>query len=245
MFAGSPSKVATVNPAHSARAASSVKSLRPSRTARRWASRIASNRNACGVCAMRSRARSGVASTLPLPSTSLTVSVTAIAGMAAPVRPAASIAREISAAETNGRAASWMRTMSGFWPASASSPACTEACRVAPPSAGGACGNALTAALNMAVSSTLSTGCTAKTCGWRQNGSIARKITVCPPIERYCFGPPEPARRPRPAATRMAAVRADFGMAINYWRFGVEEGSMGWSAHSPYHAEAVKTERFQ
>jgi len=35
----------------------------------------------------------------------------------------ASIAREISAAETNGRAASWMRTTSGFWLASASSPA--------------------------------------------------------------------------------------------------------------------------
>ena len=137
MFAGSPSNVATVNPAHSASAASSVKSLRPSRAARRWASRMTSKRNACGVCAMRSRARSGVASTLPVSSTSLMVSVTAIAGTAAPVRPAASIAREISAAVTNGRAASWIRTMSGFWPASASSPACTEACRVAPPLAGG------------------------------------------------------------------------------------------------------------
>ena len=137
MFAGSPSNVATVNPAHSASAASSVKSLRPSRAARRWASRITSKRNACGVCAIRSRARSGVASTLPLPSTSLMVSVTAIAGTAAPVRPAASIAREISAADTNGRAASWISTTSGFWLASASRPACTEACRVAPPLAGG------------------------------------------------------------------------------------------------------------
>ena len=69
--------------------------------------------------------------------TSLTVSVTGIAGIAAPVRPAASIAREISAAETNGLAASWMRTTSGFWPARASRPAWTEACRVAPPFAGG------------------------------------------------------------------------------------------------------------
>ena len=66
MLAGSPSKVATVNPAHSASAASSVKSLRPSRAARRWASRMTSKRNACGVCAIRSRARSGVASTLPV-----------------------------------------------------------------------------------------------------------------------------------------------------------------------------------
>ena len=71
MFAGSPSNVATVNPAHSASAASSVKSLRPSRAARRWASRITSKRNACGVCAILNRARSGVASTFPPPSTSL------------------------------------------------------------------------------------------------------------------------------------------------------------------------------
>ena len=102
MFAGSPSKVATVNPAHSASAASSVKSLRPSRAARRWASRITSKRNACGVCAMRSRARSGVASTSPAASTSLIVSVTAIAGIAAPVRPAASIAREITRRRDEG-----------------------------------------------------------------------------------------------------------------------------------------------
>ena len=50
-----------------------------------------------------------------------------IAGTAAPVRPAASIAREITAGVTKGRAASWIRTMSGFAAASASSPACTEA----------------------------------------------------------------------------------------------------------------------
>ena len=65
MLAGSPSNVATVNPAHSASAASSVKSSRPSRAARRCASRMTSKRNDCGVCAMRSRARSGVASTCP------------------------------------------------------------------------------------------------------------------------------------------------------------------------------------
>ena len=44
------------------------------------------------------------------------VSVTGMAGIAAPVRPAASIAREISAGDTNGRAASWIRTISGFAP---------------------------------------------------------------------------------------------------------------------------------
>ena len=65
MLAPSPSNVATVNPAHSASAASSVKSVRPSRAARRCASRITSYLNACGVCAIRKRARSGVASTWP------------------------------------------------------------------------------------------------------------------------------------------------------------------------------------
>src|ERR1700730_10747984 len=138
-----------------------------------------------------------------------------------------------------------MRTTSGFWLASASSPACTEAWRVAPPIAGGSWRSSLTASLKTVVSSGFRTGCTAKICGWRQNGSIARKITVCPPIERYCFGPPEPARRPRPAATRIAAVRADFGIALNYWRFRVDEGARVGPAHSPYHAEDLKTERFQ
>ena len=88
-------------------------------------------------------------------STSLIVSVTGIAGTAAPVRPAASIAREISAGVTKGRAASWIRTMSGFWLASASSPACTEAWRVAPPFAGGSWRKPLTASLKIAVSSGL------------------------------------------------------------------------------------------
>ena len=41
------------------------------------------------------------------------VSVTGIAGTAAPVLLAASIARAISAGVTNGRAASWISTMSG------------------------------------------------------------------------------------------------------------------------------------
>ena len=65
------------------------------------------------------------------------VITTAIAGTAAPVRPAASMARDITAGVTKGRAASWIRTMSGFALASASSPACTDAWRVAPPLVGG------------------------------------------------------------------------------------------------------------
>jgi hypothetical protein len=55
-----------------------------------------------------------VSATLPSASISLMVSATAMAGIAAPVRLAASIAREISPSETKGRAASWIRTMSGL-----------------------------------------------------------------------------------------------------------------------------------
>src|SRR5881227_1585450 len=63
ILATSPSKVATVNPAHSAIAASSVKSLRPSCAARRCASRMTSKRKDCGVCAIRNRARLRIAQT--------------------------------------------------------------------------------------------------------------------------------------------------------------------------------------
>jgi len=50
-----------------------------------------------------------------------------------------------------------------------------EAWRVAPPFAGGAWRKSLTASTNIAMSSGFRTGCTAKTCGWRQNASMARK----------------------------------------------------------------------
>src|SRR5450631_2567391 len=109
--------------------------------------------------------------------------------------------------------------------------------------AGGSWPSALTASLKTAVSSGFKTGCTAKICGGRQNGAIARKITVCPPIERYCFGPPEPARSPRPAATRMAAVRSGFGMDSITDDLGLIRKH--WSlAHCPYHAMTTKPERF-
>ena len=215
MLAGSPSKVATVNPAHSASAASSVKSLRPSRAARRWASRMTSKRNACGVCAMRSRARSGVASTLPVSPTSLMVSVTAIAGTAAPVR-AGGLDRARNHRRRDERPRGVVdqddvRLLAGERFESGMHRGLARRAAIGGRLHGA---SALTASLKIAVSSGLSTGCTAKICGWRQNASIARKITVWPPIERYCFGPPAPARRPRPAATRMAAVRSGLGMGL-------------------------------
>ena len=243
MFAGSPSKVATVNPAHSASAASSVKSLRPSRAARRWASRMTSKRKACGVCAIRSRARSGVASTLPLSPTCLIVSVTGIAGTAAPVRPAASIAREITADVTKGRAASWIKTISGFCARQRLKPGMHR--RLTRRAAVGRrlMAQPATASLNIAASSGFTTGCTANTSGWRQNASIARKITVWPPIVRYCLA------RPRRREAR-ARLRRGWLLYARVWALdsitndsGLKEG-WGRLAHSPYHAECAKTERF-
>src|ERR1700710_499926 len=94
------------------------------------------------------------------------------------------------------------------------------------------------------MSSGFTTGCTAKTSGCSQNASMARKITVWPPMVRYCLGPPPPARRPRPAATRMAAVRLGLGIGLDDGRTEMRGGVAPSLAHSPYHAECVKTERF-
>ena len=101
-----------------------------------------------------------------------------------------------------------------------------------------------TASLNIAASSGLRTGCTAKICGWRQKGSIAREITVRPPIERYCFGPPDPARSPRPAATMIAAVRFGVGIVICQGNRAVKPG-VGPGGAQPLSCRYVKTERFQ
>ena len=133
----SPANTATLWPAHSINAASSVKSSRPAAAALRCASSSASKANACGVCTARSSARSTVPATSPPASTRLMVSVTSRAGIAAPVFSQAVIARETNSVEQNGRAASCTSTMSGARALSASRPARTEACRDAPPATGG------------------------------------------------------------------------------------------------------------
>src|SRR5579871_5051639 len=69
---------------------------------------------------------------------------------------------------------------------------------------------------------------------------MARNITVFPPIERYCFGPPAPARSPRPAATRMATLRR--GLAIRPIIGDARLlGTPSAIAQSPYHAGDWKT----
>ena len=100
----------------------------------------------------------------------------------------------------------------------------------------------LTAWLNIAASSGLTTGCTAKIREWRQNGSIARQITVRPPIDRYCLGLPDPARSPRPAATMIAAVR--FGIVFCWEQSGVQDQGVACGAQ-PLSCRYGKIERFR
>src|SRR5712671_1803760 len=74
---------------------------------------------------------------------------------------------------------------------------------------------------------------------------MARKITVFPPIERYCFGPPAPARSPRPAATRMAAVRSGLGIVLNDGRLAVDVEEHRFAGAKPLSCWAAKTEQFR
>ena len=71
------------------------------------------NAKACGVCTMRKFARSIVPVTRPSASTLLTVSAIANRRNRRAAFAAAAIARVISAADANGRAASCTSTMSG------------------------------------------------------------------------------------------------------------------------------------
>ena len=123
---------ATGSPAHSATAASSVRSM-PAAAAAAWAARISAKRKPCGVCARQSCGAVERGGNAPVG-----------ARPASAYRPAAwrrwrrargrgprARASMISAV-TNGRTASWISTRSGACAFSASRPLRTEACRVAP-----------------------------------------------------------------------------------------------------------------
>ena len=62
-LASLPSTSVTASPAHSATAASSVRSAWPAAAAASWAARISAKRKPCGVCARHSPSRSTVAAT--------------------------------------------------------------------------------------------------------------------------------------------------------------------------------------
>src|SRR3954452_14348103 len=96
------------------------------------------------------------------------------------------------------------------------------------------------------MSSGFTTGCTVAISGWRQKASMARRLTVLPPMVRYCLGPPAPARSPRPAATRMAAVRSGLDMRLQGLskRLGVVGSLAAWAqAAKPLPRRLAKTEQ--
>ena len=130
----SPANTATFMPAHSASAASSVKSSRPSRAARR----CASSSGAIGKGLRRLHRAQRVAVERLARHGRGVDALDRVGHRQAPGSPRRSRRRRRSRARSalalaKGRAASWISTMSGACGASASSPARTEACRVAPP----------------------------------------------------------------------------------------------------------------
>ena len=80
--------------------------------------------------------------------------------------------------------------------ASASIPARTEPCRVAPPCTGGSRSSPAVAARNIASSSGWMTGCTASMARCEAKRARLGRITGSPAIARYCFGTSPPAREP-------------------------------------------------
>ncbi len=127
----------------------------------------------------------------PLRPTSLMVSVTGNPGTAAPWSRACRTARSIRSGDVKGRAPSWMRTISGSRPlrrASASRPACTLSCRVAPPCAGAHTPGGIWSRLavereNSASSSGWMTGVTHSTSGDANIARIVRAISGSPAID--------------------------------------------------------------
>ena len=96
------------------------------------ARRITSTRNVCGVCTAHNLERSMVRSISRPSRDSLIVSVTGWAATAAPICRAASIVAEMSAWLQQGRAASWMATIS-LAGSRAANPFQTESCLSGPP----------------------------------------------------------------------------------------------------------------
>jgi len=87
-------------------------------------------RNVCGVCTDHNFERSTVREMILPSAVSLMVSVTGCAATAAPVSRAATMVAAINSALVQGRAASWMATISVLGE-SAASPFQTESCRAA------------------------------------------------------------------------------------------------------------------
>ena len=137
MLAASPATRCAGQPARSVSMASSDAS-RPSSRPISSARSSTSRRKTCGVCARKMSSRGSVAaigrdSSVRAPPACFTVSLTGSAAIAAPCSTAAAMVRSIRAADTNGRAASWMAMTLASARARATAFA-TESCRRAPPS---------------------------------------------------------------------------------------------------------------
>ena len=174
---------------------------------RRWcASRRTAKANACGVCTMRRWLRSSVPVTQPAGIDGLDGVGNRDRRHRRAVVPAAAMARVISAAErTAGRRRAPARGP-GDGAASASRPARTEACRVAPPGPGAR--RSMPADCRpeeravVAVDDRLhgrNPTCAGQSGKARPDHRLAR-------MRRYCLGTSPPARSPRPAATTTAAT---------------------------------------
>ena len=197
-------------PRSSHNAASSVASPPDSRTRRSTAAR-----NAWGVAAAQSDDRSTVR-TARCSWTTLMVSTTGIAAIAAPIRAAAATTADASAAVTRGRAASWTATTSSSEADRAANPARTEAERVSPP-----------ATTSPPPPTTLRKSS-------RRSGGAATTVRVKPPEAKdasaqessgrpargtRAFGSTRPRRVPLPAATiksRLATNALDVRYAMRY-----------------------------
>ena len=184
----------------------------------------------CARCA----ARSGVSPRRRRCVDQLAVSAAADGGMRLPVRLTASIARRSRRAGEATQAASSIRTDLGVSAASAYQYSANEilARGAAAAAADGHAGQPWPRE-PCAVSSGLSTGSTRRTSGcvrnasWHEDHSLST-ITMS--------SAPPAARRPRPAATTMAAVRQLFAME-SFDIVGVGDGAQ----HAAYHGTYPKT----
>ena len=122
------------------------------------------------------------------------------------MRPARRARGRSRAADTSGRAASWISTRSGASSARLSRPSRTVSCRVSPPITAAAARARRPPRRRAPRRPAPMTTRTASIPGWPANASIARRSTGIPPRQAYCLGRAAPNRSPRPAATIKATV---------------------------------------
>ena len=158
-------------------------------------------------CLRAAASRQSGANRSPSPVACFTVSRTGNAAIAAPCSAPAAMVRSISAAVTNGRAASWTTTMSLSVETRARALP-TESCRRRPPA---------TKSTGLTPGTEAATGParddrqaprrrSRRSRCWRAADTLRSRMER-PPISRNCLGRSEPSRVPRPPAAMMAETR--------------------------------------